>query len=277
LAWCVGGPIGDISTWRDLPVAMSAALGIRNMYFRFRCDRQRIAEDIETLQASGWTFASAPMGTNLTMSLDLSAPPSELLPKFSRSWRRNLKSADAGSLLIERDKVSDFEELARVYAQMARAKGIADIFPASELGNLVKSHPDRCACYTAKDRSGKVVAFRCILLFRNVACDYFAATTDAGRDARASYLLYWRILNDLHDRGIAYFDLGGIDPDGNPGVYRFKHGTCATPVELLGEWDWATSPVFKWMGNRVIAYRSALRDIAAVVSRALPDFRASKR
>jgi hypothetical protein len=50
------------------------------------------------------------------------------------------------------------------------------------------------------------------------------ATSDAGLSAKGAYLLQWTMIAWLKDRGIRYYDLGGIDPDGNPGVYYFKRG-----------------------------------------------------
>jgi lipid II:glycine glycyltransferase (peptidoglycan interpeptide bridge formation enzyme) len=207
------------------------------------------------------------MGANLTMALDLTKAPAELLTQMSRKWRRNLRIAEQKDLLVERDSFASLEALGDVFSQMARAKGIGDFFPSSELGALIKKHPDSCAVYTAKHASGELVAFRCILLIGSFACDYFAATTPRGRELRASYLLLWTALCDFHQQGIAYLDLGGIDPLENPGVYRFKKGTGATPIEILGEWDWATNTLLKWFANKAIGFRARVRWSKSFISR----------
>ena len=57
----------------------------------------------------------------------------------------------------------------------------------------------------------------------------------------ASYFVFWEVLEHCRKLGVTTYDLGGIDPFANRGVYTFKKETGAKEVELLGEWDWASS------------------------------------
>jgi len=50
------------------------------------------------------------------------------------------------------------------------------------------------------------------------------ATGNKGMRLNGSNLLQWRIIKWLKERGCLYYDLGGIDPEANPGVFRFKCG-----------------------------------------------------
>jgi lipid II:glycine glycyltransferase (peptidoglycan interpeptide bridge formation enzyme) len=52
----------------------------------------------------------------------------------------------------------------------------------------------------------------------------FGATGTAGGQLNGSYLLQWRIIEWLKERGVRYYDLGGCNPSVNPGVYNFKRG-----------------------------------------------------
>ena len=56
------------------------------------------------------------------------------------------------------------------------------------------------------------------------------ATSDNGLNAKGSYLLQWTLIQWLKDKGIRWYDLGGIDPIGNPGVYLFKRGFSGADV-----------------------------------------------
>jgi len=60
----------------------------------------------------------------------------------------------------------------------------------------------------------------------------------------------------------------GIDPVRNPGVYRFKRASGAEPIELLGEWDWASRPWLRWVGNWAIAQRARVRRAETMLNRA---------
>jgi len=59
------------------------------------------------------------------------------------------------------------------------------------------------------------------------------ATSDAGLNAKGAYLLQWTLIQWLKENGIKWYDLGGIDPEGNPGVYSFKKGFSGADVYQL--------------------------------------------
>ena len=59
------------------------------------------------------------------------------------------------------------------------------------------------------------------------------ATSDDGLNAKGAYLLQWTLIQWLKENGIRWYDLGGIDPEGNPGVYSFKRGLSGADVSQL--------------------------------------------
>ena len=54
------------------------------------------------------------------------------------------------------------------------------------------------------------------------------ATGDNGLKSKGAYLLHWTAIQWLKQIGVRWYDLGGIDPEGNPGVYSFKKGFSGT-------------------------------------------------
>jgi CelD/BcsL family acetyltransferase involved in cellulose biosynthesis len=59
------------------------------------------------------------------------------------------------------------------------------------------------------------------------------ATSDNGLNAKGAYLLQWTLIQWLKENGFKWYDLGGIDPEGNPGVYSFKRGLSGTDLFQL--------------------------------------------
>ena len=51
---------------------------------------------------------------------------------------------------------------------------------------------------------------------------------------KGAYLLHWTLIRSLRERGVRYYDLGGIDPEANPGVYHFKRGFSGVEVSHIG-------------------------------------------
>lgn len=253
--WCVGGPIGDIAAWDALPAAILAGENLSRLYFRVRCDRPRRAGDALFLRKKGWTPSSFVMGSSMSMELNLAADPQSLLAGFSRNWRRSLRQAQDEGLVVKRIADPDVEEIRRVYAEMEENKQLPEQFSREKLASLFRHAGEDFVFLRCEDRDGRMVAFRGAWIVGNRACDYVAAANADGRRMRASFLVLWELLRHCRERGVVHFDLGGIDPCDNPGVYHFKRQTGAAEVEFLGEWDWAQPPVLKWVGNWAIGKR----------------------
>lgn len=260
LMWCVGGPVGDILAWNDdLRQTVLELTGLRHLYFRFRCDRERSIRDVLFLNNAHWTRSSFMMTSALSMELDLSRTEGEVLAGLSSSWRRNLKLAQKNNLVIKQCLNPDIEEICRVFAEMEKQKNLPQLFSRERLENLFRLAKENFIFYRCEDEEGNLLCFRACIAVGNRACDYLAAADEKGRAMRASYATLWEMLLECKKRGVTHYDLGGIDPWANPGVYTFKKETGAREVEFLGEWDWATSSLLRFLGNWAIQRRQQTR------------------
>ncbi|MFD2182380.1 lipid II:glycine glycyltransferase FemX [Rhodoplanes azumiensis] len=264
-AWCVGGPVGDPAAWAQLRHAVRADLKLWHLYFRFRSDRPRRAGDIAVLQTKGWSPAAVRMGSSLSMALDLSASPDALLARVDAKWRRNLRLARKEDVVVEHDALVDPGELRALFAAMEQAKGLPELFSREKLAHLLAETGRSLVLVTCRDRCGTLIAARGAFRVGGRACDYFAAANAEGRRRRAAYLLLWELIGRCREAGIVDYDLGGIDPEANPGVYEFKRLTGATRVEFLGEWDWATSALLRRGFNELIRHRRTAKRLRAAV------------
>ena len=61
----------------------------------------------------------------------------------------------------------------------------------------------------------------------------FGATTEQGMKTKGAYLLQWHMVQWLKRREARRYDLGGINPETNPGVYHFKAGLSGQDVLYL--------------------------------------------
>jgi len=256
MLWCVGGPVGDVQTWDDsLRQTILATTGLKRLYLRFRCDRERTVADALFLNHHGWSRSISPMTSSFSMELDLTGGEDDLFSNLNRRWRRNLRSAGQNDFKIKFCANPDVEEISRVYAEMEARKNLPAQFSPEKLENLFKKAAGNLIFYRCEDESGNLISFRGCLTIGNRACDYLAAATEKGLETRASYAVLWKIFQHCREQGIEFYDLGGIDPWANPGVYTFKKETGAREVEFLGEWDWATSPALRFLGNWAIGRR----------------------
>lgn len=262
LMWCPGGLVGDVQAWdENLRKTILEAAGLKHLYLRFRCDRERNVRDVLFLNNANWTRTSFMMTSGLSMELDLTQTEDELLAKLSNNWRRSLKRAQKNDLVIKQCSNPNIEELCRVFAEMEAIKNLPQLFTPEKLENLFKYVKENLIFLRCENEKGELLGFHAFLTVGRRACHYFGATSEEGRKMSASFPVYWEAILQCQRKGVICFELGGIDPAANPGVYKFKRETGAREVEFLGEWDWATSEWLRILGNWAIKRRQDAKPV----------------
>ena len=260
LVWSEGGPVGDLSLCDEsLQEEIRQTTGLKRIYGRFRCDRERHVEDTLRLSAQGWNRSWFNLTPNYSMSLDLTKDESRTLAACEQNWRRNLRRANEANLTLSQWLDPDVDEVLSVYASMQSLKGLDEQLSRDEVEHLLKNFKERLVLYRCDDERGELVSLLGWIVFGKRAWAIFWATGEQGRKLHASFAIFWALVQHCRRLELQTCDLAGIDPIRNHGVYRFKKATGAVPLEYLGEWDWATSPWLRWCGNWAISRRERLK------------------
>ncbi len=260
LIWCEGGPIGDLSACGPgLQAAIKETTRLKRIYCRFRCDRERHTEDALRLTAQGWRRSWFNLTTCYSMKLNLAHDENGVLAGCERNWRRNLNRAEASNLRIEEWNNPSVDEIVSTYESMQSLKGLDEQHSREEFEQLLNKLRNYLVVYRCIDALGQVVSLHGWLIFGKRATAVLSATTESGRELRASYSVVWALIRHCLNLKVQSCDLAGIDPVVNPGVFRFKKGTGAVAMEYLGEWDWASRPWLQWFGNWAISRRHRLK------------------
>jgi hypothetical protein len=167
-----------------------------------------------------------------TCVLDLSPSLEDLRKGFDRKWRNQLTRAVKNNLNVVAGSENDeFGKFCSIYAQMRKRKAfktnvdIADFCKTQkDLGPSQRMRVFLC------EESGVPVAGLVASILGGTAIYMLGATTETGLRLKASYLLQWELIRWLKENGIRWYDLGGIDPENNPGVYHFKKGLSGVEV-----------------------------------------------
>lgn len=254
-----GGPVGDLTACDEsLQSQMRETVGLRWLYCRLRCDRPRATSEVLRMKRQGWTIPWAEMNSGYTAVLDLSIDDESMLDKATRSWRQNVRRAEKNNLVTRQWLNPDPETIHAAFRSMEQAKGLAEQHSGDEIKQILKQTGQQMIVYRSDDQHGELMSLAGALVFGRQANLWFFATTKPGRATRASYSVFFALARHCKRIGVTEYDLGGIDPVNNPGVYRFKKDSGATPVELLGEWDWATQRWLRFLGNLAIEQRTRL-------------------
>lgn len=163
-----------------------------------------------------------------TIILDVSRPLEELRQGLRSHWRRNLKTAEKSELeIIETRDARSFEQFVPMYKQMVGRKKFLEPNKIEDFVRMQQRLPERFKMKIMLCQSqGETCAGLISTAIGQTAIYLFGATSEAGLKRRGSYLLHWRLIEELKRGGLKNYDLHGIDSVKNPGTYRFKSDLC---------------------------------------------------
>ena len=177
------------------------------------------------LMAEGFRPKSPAVPYN-TLVMDLFPSLDELRLGLRKNWSQHLGQAERRALIVrEGDGDELFETIIRLYNDMLARKRFVSFLDIDEFRSMQSAlDPQFKMKLMVCEVDGEAVAARVVSLINDVAIDLIAATNDTGLMAKASYVVFWRMVERLKASGCRWYDLGGIDPETNQGVYQFKAG-----------------------------------------------------
>ena len=170
-----------------------------------------------------------------TFVLDLTPPIEELRRNLDPKWRNKLNQSEKKGLKVRAGNGTDeYRTFCRMYDQMWKRKTFETTVDVDEFERLQKDLPvtHRMRILIC-EQDGVPVAGLVASAMGDSAIYLLGATSDDGLNTKGAYLLQWTLIQWLKENGIRWYDLGGIDPEGNPGVYSFKRGLCGADVQQL--------------------------------------------
>jgi lipid II:glycine glycyltransferase (peptidoglycan interpeptide bridge formation enzyme) len=188
-----------------------------------------------TIQAAFSKFTPEPLdagNTYRTIALDLTPSLAELRGGLDKKWRNQLSRSEKNNLKVVAGHGSEeYRTFCQIYSQMRKRKSFETTVDADEFGQIQEAlgESQRMRILICEDK-GVPVAGLVASAMGDSAIYLLGATSDDGLNSKGSYLLHWTLIGWLKERGVKSYDLGGIDPEGNPGVYHFKRGFSGAEV-----------------------------------------------
>ena len=192
----------------------------------------------QTIQGAFSGFTSEPPiaeNTYRTFVVDLGPSIEELRKGLDRKWRNQLTRAEKNNLtVITGTGGSEYDTFCQIYNNMMSRKAFDTTVDVGEFGRIQNELADRhrMQVLICEDK-GVPVAGLVASAMGDSAIYLLGATSDSGLNSKGAYLLQWTLIQRLKDSGIRWYDLGGIDPEGNPGVYHFKSGMSGSDVRQI--------------------------------------------
>ena len=167
-----------------------------------------------------------------TFVLDLAPTLEELRKSLDPKWRNKLSGAEKNNLKVVAGNGSEeYRTFCQIYSQMRKRKAFETTVDVEEFGRIQEDLAERhrMQILICEDR-GIPVAGLAVSAMGDSAIYLLGATSDDGLKSKGAYLLQWTMIKWLKENGIRWYDLGGIDPEFNPGGYSFKRGLSGTDV-----------------------------------------------
>jgi lipid II:glycine glycyltransferase (peptidoglycan interpeptide bridge formation enzyme) len=193
--------------------------------------------DFQGFRASGKAYR--------TLILNIEPSLTDIRKAFIQKWRNQLNRSEKNGLkVVEGTSDELYIIFQKIYAEMIERKSFETFVDVGDFGRI----------QTGLDNASKMIIMICLKdsepvagLVGSVLGDtgiyLLGATNEEGMKEKGSYLLQWRMIEWLKERGCRWYDLGGVDPDGNPGVYHFKTGLSGNEVTHIGEFDFVESHI----------------------------------
>jgi lipid II:glycine glycyltransferase (peptidoglycan interpeptide bridge formation enzyme) len=216
------------------------------------------------IQSAFREFTPEPLdadNTYRTFVLDLAPAAEELRKRLDAKWRNHLNRAEKNGLnVVAGTGSNEYRIFCQIYDQMRIRKAFETTVDVEEFGRIQENLPEsqRLRVLICQEK-GAPVAGLVTSAMGDSAIYLLGATNDEGLKAQGAYLLQWTMIKWLKENGVRWYDLGGIDPERNPGVYSFKRGFSGTDLTQINPLVACGSVVSSAIVRSSLAMQGAIR------------------
>lgn len=197
----------------------------------------------------GWSGAAAMLDSgwkrsnwkpaHRTIVIDLRRPLETIRKEMSSKWRENLRRGERGLFtLIEGTEQALLDRFRSLYQRMWELKQFTQNVDYEDFVRVNAKLPEdfklttTLCTYEGRDVAGVVWTAA-----GRIGIPLFSASVDEGRKLRAAYLMRWKALERMQEKGCEFLDQGGISETSNPGSFAFKEGMGGKIVDYAGYFE----------------------------------------
>lgn len=174
-----------------------------------------------------------------TLMVDLSPSLQELRKGLDQKWRNQLNRAEKNALkVVEGDSDELYHKFMNLQNETLNRKKYIPGVDYEEFREIQKNLPEpfKMKIMLCEYEGEPITATICTSV-GNTGIYLFGATGDKGLQLKGAYLSQWLMIRWLKDRHCSWYDLGGINPERNPGVFHFKAGLSGKDVYHIGQFE----------------------------------------
>jgi len=252
LAYISGGPLVQRNERGDTEALRLCLEALQREFVQRRGCVLRVApplgaDDWNTLVSEQFTAAGFGRAERArvyrTIVVDISDSPERIRQRLQQKWRNCLNAAERNAINVHCGEGAELLVTFRgLFDELTARKGF-DVELDAAFYARVQEHlePNERFTVLIARVAGAPAAGMLVSLHGDTAVYLLGASNERGHQSKAAYLLQWRSILAAKERGCTRYDLGGIDPVGNPGVYHFKCGLGGADITAPGPFECAPS------------------------------------
>ncbi|MCG5245992.1 GNAT family N-acetyltransferase [Methylorubrum extorquens] len=194
-----------------------------------------------------------------TLEVDLSRNIAAIRSSLDARWRNALAKAERKESIEIRfvadpsERLRAFDAFARMYAVLQERKGFRNNLNTGVYRDLA-AH-DEFLEFQEVFEGGETILVRIIHKSQNRWTDFYVASNERARALDVPRLALWRALERAKQEGATIYDLGGIDPPNNRGVFVFKAGVTRSVAQATPLWLHSRSAVVRDVAASILGRR----------------------
>jgi len=237
IAYVYWGPLWKRkNTETDTDVFRQAIRALKNEYTKRRGLLLRIYPIIfndesdmflPILKDEGFTATQKEISSR-TLLVDLTPDLETLRKGLNQKWRNCLNRAERNNLEVIGGSSDDmYQEFISLYKSMLARKKFIEPNDINEFREIQKVLPNACKMMIMLCRfEGNLCAGAIFSAMGTTGIYLFGAMNELGMKSNGSYQMQWKFIEWLKEQKFSCYDLNGINPETNPGTYKFKAGLC---------------------------------------------------
>ena len=171
-----------------------------------------------------------------SIRIDLNLPAENLRKNMRRRWRSSLQKAEKASLQAEIcANDDDFEFFLEKYQQATIEKWIS--WPSVDLVRELWNNNKSAMRIIFALKDGERIAAMLPIVYASTSYALVAWNGPKSSDFHAHNFLIWKSILYYQQEDYRWFDLGGIDPEGLPGITKFKRGLQGEEYRFIGNYE----------------------------------------
>lgn len=174
-----------------------------------------------------------------TILIDISQPLDVIRKQLHQKWRNCLNNAEKQNItIVNGTSLELFEKFNLLYKQLRSRKDF-DVDQDDSFFMMVQKTLDESEklYISIAEIEGVPVAGHISSMLGDTCVYLLGASSEQALKTKAAYLLQWHTIVTAKEKNCGWYDLGGIDPEKNPGVYHFKQGMGGIDVTILGPYE----------------------------------------